>query len=262
MSRWFRVALMFLVATTAPWARAEEWSKSFTVSGKPDVHVVTDDGNVRLSTGSAKTIEARVVTVGWRIAPDEVRVLESQTGDHVELEVRLPRRRGNFGHRSVEVELAVPPESNAEIRTGDGNISAASLKGEMRLSTGDGDVDARGLEGALEVSTGDGNVRVGGNFYRLSLKTGDGQVEVEVNPGSKMATSWTVRTGDGNVTLRLPEGFAADLDARTGDGTIELGFPVTVSGVFRSSEIHGKINGGGMTLSVHTGDGSIRLEHR
>jgi hypothetical protein len=35
--------------------------------------------------------------------------------------------------------------------------------------------------------------------------------------------------------------------------------PVTTEGKIRQSEIHGKLNGGGNLLMIHTGDGSIRL---
>jgi hypothetical protein len=75
-----------------------------------------------------------------------------------------------------------------------------------------------------------------------------------------MSGSWRVNTGDGHVTLRLPENFAADLDAHTGDGKITVDFPVTMSGSFGGSDVHGKLNGGGQTLTVHTGDGPIRLQ--
>ena len=78
-------------------------------------------------------------------------------------------------------------------------------------------------------------------------------------PGSRMGTSWSLRTGDGSVDLTLPADFQADIDATTGDGHISLGIPVTVEGTFSRSAIHGKMNGGGQALTIHTGDGSIRL---
>ena len=261
MRRSIWAALILLVAATPRAARADEWTKKFALTGKPELRVDTGDGNVKIRTGSEKEIEARVLTVGWRISPEEVRVVDRQAGDHVELEVRIPRAHWSGGHRSVRVDLTVPPEGNFEIHTSDGDISLEGVKGESRLSTGDGNVEARSLDGAFEAATGDGNLRVSGRFDRLSLKTGDGNIEAEVNPGSKMLGNWSARTGDGDLVLRLPEDFAADLDAHTGDGNIDLGgFPVTVSGSLRNSEVRGKLNGGGPTLLVRTGDGSIHLK--
>lgn len=260
MRRTLLGGLMLFAATAAGTARADEWSKKFALTGRPELRVETSDGNVSVRAGGNKEILAQVTTMGWRISADEVRVIDRQSGDRVEIEVKIPHTRWSAGRRSVRIEVTVPRETNLDIRTGDGEISLDGVKGETRLSTGDGNVEARALDGALEATTGDGNLRVDGRFDRLSLKTGDGNIHAEVGSGSKMVSDWSARTGDGDLVLRLPEGFAADLNAHTGDGNIDLDFPVTVSGAVRHSEIRGKINGGGPTLTVHTGDGSIRIE--
>ena len=256
------LALIGLGAASAP-ARADEWTKNYALSGKPEVRVTTNDGNVRVRTWERQEIEARVVTAGWRIADNEVRVTARQTGDRVELEVRTPRgwnwSWGDSRH-SIQIELKVPREGTLQVNTRDGNIELSGVKGEMRLSTGDGKIDASGLDGRLVASTGDGHMRIEGRFDVLELKTGDGNIEARALPGSNLQAGWNIRTGDGNVTLRLPTDIQAELDAHTGDGHITLDFPVTVSGSLSRSTIRGKINGGGAILSVHTGDGSIRLE--
>jgi DUF4097 and DUF4098 domain-containing protein YvlB len=78
--------------------------------------------------------------------------------------------------------------------------------------------------------------------------------------GSTMNSSWDLHTGDGSVSLQLPQDFAADVDLHTSDGHITLDMPVTVEGKLGEKSVHGKMNGGGNLLSVHTGDGSIRIE--
>ena len=92
------------------------------------------------------------------------------------------------------------------------------------------------------------------------METNDGSVEVDVQAGSKMSGGWRVRSGDGRITLRIPENFAADLDAHTGDGKITVDLPVMASGSIGTSEIRGKLNGGGEKLLLRTGDGAIRIE--
>jgi DUF4097 and DUF4098 domain-containing protein YvlB len=69
-----------------------------------------------------------------------------------------------------------------------------------------------------------------------------------------------VKSGDGSITLRLPSDLNANLEARTGDGNITLDFPIQVSGSLSHSAVHGKLNAGGNTLSVTSGDGSIHIE--
>lgn len=247
-----------LFAATA--ARADEWTKKYSLSGKGEVRVQTSDGNVDVRAGSGNEVNARVTTTGWRIGPEQVRVTERQMGDRVEIEVHLPHFNWNVGGRSVQVELTVPHECDLEIRTSDGNITAEGVKGELRLSSGDGNIRGASLEGALDAGTGDGNLTVEGRFGRLNLKSGDGRIDARVNSGSKMKEDWSLRSGDGDVALRLPGNFAADLNLHTGDGHIQLGFPLTVSGSVHETDMHGKLNGGGLALTVHTGDGSIRID--
>jgi DUF4097 and DUF4098 domain-containing protein YvlB len=241
-------------------ARGDEWTKKYSLDGKGEVRVQTSDGNVDVRTGSGNTVDARVTTSGWRIGPEEVRVSERQMGNRVELEVRLPHVNWSTGKRSVRIELTVPHECDLEIRTSDGNITTEGVKGGLRLSSGDGNIRAASLEGSLDAGTSDGNLVVEGRFDRLNLKSGDGRIDARVNSGSKMAEDWTLRSGDGDVALRLPVNFSADLHLHTGDGRIQIGFAVTASGTFRETDFHGKLNGGGLNLSVHTGDGSIRVE--
>lgn len=241
---------------------ADPWSKNFTVSGRPDLRVDANDGSVTIKTWDRKEIEARVTAVGWKIGPGEVTIVDHQTGDRVELEVRVPHRHFevDFGHRSIHVDLMVPRELRSDIHTADGSITVDGLHGETRLSTGDGHIEAVRLDGTLDAQTGDGRLKVRGRFDLLNLHTGDGNVEAEVEAGSKMSSEWNVRTGDGHVTLRLPSDFSASLDVHTGDGHIESDLPVTLSSFRPDNELRGKLNGGGAPLVVRTNDGSIRLQ--
>ncbi|HEV2689186.1 MAG TPA: DUF4097 family beta strand repeat-containing protein [Bryobacteraceae bacterium] len=241
---------------------ADDWSKKFSVSGKPELRVDANDGSVQIRTWDRKEIEARVTTVGWRISPAEVRIIDHQTGDRVELEVRIPHRPFSmvFGRRNIRVEIQVPRELRSDIHTGDGAIIVEGLHGETHLSTGDGHIEAEALDGTLEANTGDGKIRARGRFDLMNLHTGDGSIEAEIASGSKMNSAWTVRTGDGHVTLRLPQNFSADLEVHTGDGHIQSDLPVTISGVHHEHELRGKLNAGGPLFTVRTNDGSIRLE--
>lgn len=276
-----RLAALVLVslAAAAP-ARADEWSKKYSLTGKPELRVDVNDGSVEIFTTDQKEIEARITTVGWEISKD-IRISENQSGDKITLEVRVPRTNFNFfgsRRRSLKLELHVPRQADLDVRTGDGNLHSQAVSGHIRLESGDGNISAEGLagdvrlhtgdgriegsafDGALDADTGDGHITVRGRFDALNLKTGDGHIDAEAQNGSKMTSSWSVRTGNGNITLKLPDNFGADLDAHTGDGRISLDFPVTVSGELGTSTIRGKMGAGGSPLLIRTGDGSIRIE--
>jgi DUF4097 and DUF4098 domain-containing protein YvlB len=264
-----------IVALGASAARAEEVTKTFTVTGHARVRIETDDGAVRVSTGDIKQVEIRVVYTGFKLDKD-LRVSSEQNGDSVDV---VAKTSGNWGvrHCSLRVEVQMPKDAdlsvksddgsveadsingNVDITAGDGTITVQNLKGNMRFRAGDGPIEARGLDGTLDASSGDGPISVEGRFDGLSIKTVDGSVTARAAAGSKVSSAWSIQTGDGSVDLEVPGDLAANLDARTHDGHISLGLQVTVTGKFNSSSIHGKLNGGGQALTIHTKDGSIHL---
>jgi DUF4097 and DUF4098 domain-containing protein YvlB len=276
-----RVALAAGVLTLglAGAAAAEELTKTYPVSGRPRVHVETDDGAVRVSTGDIKQVEIRVEYSGYKLDRD-LSVNTSQSGDSIDITAKT---HGSWGfswgthHTSLRVEIHMPKDAdltvrsedgsievdsitgNVDLTAGDGHITAQSLKGYSHFHTGDGHIEARGLDGQVDASSGDGHINIEGRFDSLRIKTGDGSVAARAGSGSKMNASWTINTGDGSVDLEIPGDLQANIEASTHDGHISMGLPITVEGTFSSSRIQGKLNGGGQTLTIHTGDGSIHL---
>lgn len=248
------------IATTLP-ARADEWSKTYTISGKPDLRIETSDANIKVTTWDQNTIEAKVITSRYKIGEGGIRIDERQNGDAVEIQVHYPHHNFtiDWGQHRVDVIIQMPREGKVDFRTGDGRIDVVSLKGDMQLHTGDGSITLDSVDGKLHATTGDGHINANGRFDELELKTGDGHVDVHADSGSSLAAGWRLETGDGSVSLEVPENLSADVDLHTSDGHIDLDMPVTTSGTLRRNEVRGKLNGGGSLLTIRTGDGSIHL---
>jgi DUF4097 and DUF4098 domain-containing protein YvlB len=258
--------------------QAEVYTKSFTVSNRASVHVDTDDGNVVVTTGDSKQVELRVEYTGYELEKS-LHIDSSQQGDEVNLTARIP------GHwhftigirRGLHIEVRMPKDAdlqvktgdgsikvgdlagNVDLHTGDGSLTADSVKGNIRLNTGDGSINATGLDGTCDAQSGDGRIRLAGRFDSLRVKSGDGSIDVDARPGSKVDSSWNVRSGDGGIEVGMPGDLAADLDVTTSDGHISSDLPITMEGVISKSRVRGKMNGGGQQISIHTGDGSIHL---
>lgn len=273
------LAVLIAAGVTAPLA-AEEWTKNFAVSGTPELRVQTNDARIEVTSWQRNQIAARVVTEGWRIADDEVRVTETQTGDHVGLEVHIPQldwKMFQNHRRSVRIEVSVPFKANLDLRTGDGGVSLASvegavrvhtgdgsisaenlrgdvwlssgdgriearrLAGTLRVSTGDGAIDVRDLEGEVELSTGDGRIDATGIQAALRAKTNDGQVNVDGR-----FNRLELRSGDGSVTATVREGsrMEGDWSLSSNDGTITLRLPAAFPA----------------ELDARTGDGEVTLD--
>ena len=291
------LSLMLSVAVLTPRAQAEDWTKSYTVSGRAQVRVETNDGAVQIYAGDTKQVDFRVLYDGYEMNKT-LHVDSRQDGDSVQINARV---NGHWGfswgnnHRNIRIEVHMPKDADLQIDTGDGSVTTQSVngrvkihtgdgsvraqevsgdvdidtgdgsitvdgaKGDIRLRTGDGHIDARNLDGKVDAMSGDGHIKLDGRLDALSVKTGDGSIDARLQPGSKVNSSWSIRTGDGSVDIVLPADLQANIDASTNDGHISLGIPVTVEGTFSNSQIHGKMNGGGQPLVIHTGDGSIRL---
>lgn len=273
------VTALFCTGLFAATVHADDYAKTYTVSNRATVRVETDDGSVNVTTGDTKEIEFRVEYQGYTLEKS-LHIDSGQHGDEVELVARIPHAfHISLGTmRRLHIEVRMPKDADLQVRTGDGSIKAnnvsgtidlhsgdgaltvGSLKGAVRLHTGDGAIEASDLDGKCDASSGDGRIRLSGRFDVLSAKSGDGGVNVDVLHGSKLASSWSIVSGDGSIEVSLPADLPANLEASSGDGRITSDIPVTVEGVMSKSRLRGKLNGGGSTLTIHTGDGSIHLK--
>ena len=254
-----RVGTVLVVLALALAARADDWTKQFTVSSHPEFQLNTNDGRVFLNAWDKNQIEVKIHTVGVRI-PDKLQVAADQAGN----KVRVDMHSGNnvcFGFCVISIEVVVnlPKDSVVNVRTSDGRIEANDLTGDLHLRSDDGRITGRNLGGNLNAETSDGHIEVDGRFDLLHVRSGDGHVTVRANYASKMSGDWSVSTNDGKVEVELPQDLAANLDVHTADGHIESDLAVEVQGASQENALRGKLNGGGPRLEVHTGDGSIRL---
>ena len=243
-------------------AAAEQWSKTYNISGAPDLRIETSDANIHVETWEQKSIEATIISSHYSFGPGGLTVEEHQTGDAVEINLRFPRHflTVNGDNHRVDINIHMPRTGRVNLHTGDGNIDLANFNGEMQLSSGDGHEVLHAVDGKLYASTGDGHITADGRFDVVNLKTGDGHLSVHAATGSAMADEWSLKTGDGNVSLEVPENLAADLYLHTGDGHIEVNVPMTTEGRFKGNDVHGKLNGGGPKLVLRSSGGDIRLQ--
>ena len=93
----------------------------------------------------------------------------------------------------------------------------------------------------------------------LKARTGDGAVNLKVASVASPSEDWDISTGDGSVTVNLPSGFNAQLDAHTGDGSISADdFGLRPTGEDKNN-LQGTLGSGGRTLRIRSGDGSIHV---
>jgi DUF4097 and DUF4098 domain-containing protein YvlB len=266
---------MGLSATSA---RAAEYNQAYTISKRADVHVDTDDGSVTVTSSDANQVEFRVTYEGY-VLNKSLHIESSQHGDEVELSAKVPA--GFFisltMSRKLHIEVRMPKDADLQVKSSDGSIKAGSLTGNINLQSSDGGITVNSLKGTVrmhssdgtiagsdldcscDAASSDGGIRLSGRFDQLAAKSSDGSITIEALSGSKVNSGWSIATSDGAIDLALPSDLSANIDATSGDGSISSDIPITVEGAMSKSKLHGKMNGGGASISLHSGDGSIRL---
>ncbi len=272
--------------------------KTFTVTGQPDLTLETFEGSIEIHSWDRNEVEVEVEKRGMEQALlDQMTIEAEQQGDRITLRVTGPNSvsRGgiNIGvHISPAARLyvAVPRKVKINAKTADGSVRVENVEGTLVARTSDGsivldrvvgDIEARSgdgsiriqkAEGRVDVETNDGSITLDAKPTVLRAKSGDGSIRLQVEPETKMTDAWDVATSDGSVTITLPDGFNAEIDAETSDGSVRSSYPgLEVSRgegegegdrerERRRRELRAKLGEGGPLLKVRTGDGTIRFE--
>jgi hypothetical protein len=271
------VFLVTLAALAAAPARAEEanFMRNLTFSGRVDLTVATGSGSIHLTSGPAGRLHifGRVKS-NWGGSDAKVH----EIADHPPIEqtgniVRIGTRHENFRNISIDYEIEVPPDAFLNAETGSGNVTDDGVGANAKLNTGSGSIHATGLQGGFKVETGSGSI------YAEQLGTGDvkaetgsGSIELKnlhgglhaetgsgnIKAGGTPSAPWRLETGSGSVELWT--GAAAfTLDAETGSGSIHCDREIVSQGTMEHHRVTGKVGGGGPTVRVETGSGSIRI---
>jgi DUF4097 and DUF4098 domain-containing protein YvlB len=262
--------------------------KRFTVSGTEPVELElrTFDGAIQVRSWDRNEVLVEIERRGPDQSSIESLVVNTtQDGNHLVIEAPSPRRErsvvtiGSWVSQAVHFTVTAPRrlalqvrtadgsveatdvEGTIDLRSGDGRILASRVNGQLTVRTGDGSIQIEDVSGSVDADSGDGSVNVAGQLQALDVRTGDGSVDVDATDGSAMKSDWRLTTGDGSITLRLPSGFNAEVEAHTGDGRIRVD---RIDPPARQDEddrrrrdVRGRLGSGGQTISLRTGDGAI-----
>jgi hypothetical protein len=275
----FAICVSLFVLSLPPAFAAEDWQKSYPVSGKPSLTIGTGDASTEVQPCAAcRDVRIRVQWNDRR--PEDYTITESQSGDHVNFELKEKQHfHVSIGNRrEPRVLVEAPKELDLEARTSDGGLKVYGLEGTVSLHTSDGGVEVADVSGAirlvasdgsirmhnltgtLESRSSDGNVTIDGKLSGIQIHTSDGSLDLTLAEGSQLKTASRVETSDGNVKIHLPTTLAADIDLHTGDGHIDCQLPLTMKGYNSGGHnISGKLNAGGTPLTIHTRDGNVTV---
>jgi len=268
------VTAALALASVPALASEATFERNLTVNGRVELTVATGSGSIRLTHGSSDRIHVfGRVRSNWGENEDKVREIAAnppieQTGNII----RIGARHESLHNISIDYEIQAPADAYLSASTGSGSINDDGIGENAKLSTGSGSIHASGLHNGFSVNTGSGDIFVEATGQGdAKAHTGSGSIELhdvrggldaETGSGSikvsGTAAAWKLHTGSGSVEL-WPGSGGYTLDASTGSGGISTEREMTVQGSFDKHHMTGKVGGGGPTVRVETGSGSIRI---
>ena len=265
------------VVLAVPHARAAEatFERNLSVKGTVELNVSTGSGYIHLTHGANGQIHIfGRVRSSWGGSDEQVRQIAAnppieQTGNIV----RVGAHHQNLHNISIDYEIQAPADAYLSAATGSGEITDDGVGQNAKLSTGSGTIHASALHGSFSLETGsggiyadqtgDGDVKAETGSGSIELRNLHGGVHAETGSGSIKAggaptSPWKLETGSGSIETWTGDAGIL-LDAETGSGSIHTDREMTTQGTTSRHHVMGKINGGGPTVKIETGSGSIRV---
>ena len=199
-----------------------------TVKGAPrnDILVRARVETAAESDGGAQSLARQIVihTGGGRVVADGP----------------APHHRENW---SVSYEILVPQKIDLTLKSHNGGIRIADVRGE---------IDFEALNGGVSLN------RLGGNVHG---HTTNGGLSVELAgerwEGGQLDTSTT----NGGVSLAVPDNYSARLETGTVNGHIRVDFPVTVRGEI-DRQLSIDLGSGGPLVRAVTTNGGVSIKRK
>lgn len=143
---------------------------------------------------------------------------------------------------------------NVRLTTSGGSLMLTNLKGNVYASTSGGNVQGKDISGELTAHTSGGSIQLHNISGSLETSTSGGSISVTMREIGKFIK---INNSAGNVSLELPGNKGLDL--RLYADRVKTETLKNFSGKIEDDEINGKLNGGGIPVTVNAGSGRIEL---
>ena len=220
----------------------EAWQKSeVDITADIELHADTDADLALLATINNFTLDEDA---------NHLRILTTGTHDKIfmrRVAKKFPKTLLNLPWK-IDYHIRVPANCDLEINAGRGAINLSGVEGSIQLKALESDATLSLTGGAVSATIGSGSVKI--NLPVTSWRGAGALVEL----------------ARGDLTVELPAGFNADINANVlRSGQIENSFPTLVPQertTFTPQSIRGRAGAGGATLTFRVTDGTLRIKKR
>jgi DUF4097 and DUF4098 domain-containing protein YvlB len=220
--------------------------KVFQLAGRSNLDISAgENGGVEVQSWDNDDIEvhARIQTRG-----ESMQDARETAGDiEIETEGGMIRASGpDVGRRNgwaVSFLVLVPRRMDVEAATRNGPLSVKNVTGTMKLAVVNGPLALYGVGGDVTARAENGPLSVGLTGTRWE------------------GTGLDAETRNGPVTIRIPEGYSAEMEMGTINGPLDVSFPLTVTLQGRMARrIRTTMGSGGATVRAVTTNGPASIQ--
>lgn len=202
------------------------------------------NGGVKVRGWERNEVLVRAKVEAWGETDSEARSLAAQVkvetnGNRIQAAGNAEQAEDN-SHWAVSYEIFAPRNSDLSLKTYNGGISVADIRGRIEFEAHNGGVSLNRLAGAVKGATTNGGLNV--------ILSGD-KWEGE---------GLDVRTTNGGVRISIPKNYSAHLETATTHGGMHTEIGASEQGRF-SKAISMDIGQGGRTIKVITTNGGVSV---
>lgn len=225
--------------------RVEAWSR-------PETEIVAE---IEMRAGNEEDLARLAAVNTFVLDGDATRLNVVTLGTHDRKHLRRVAR--DFPKRLIGAEwridytVRVPAVYDVEIFAGRGAVSVSGVEGALRINLTEGDLE-------LALAGGDASATIA-----------RGNVKLTTDARSWRGRGIDLRLGQGNLIVKLPADFSADMDARILQaGQLENSFgepapfEVAAPPAPAARSLRGRFGGGGAAFTFSVASGDIRLLRR
>lgn len=218
------------------------------------VETVEEDGRLTYqlaaSDGALQNRRLNVETT-LRI-PEQMAVSASTSGGHINAnnlgDLREVSTSG--GHITL-----INISGDAGAKTSGGHIEGENITGNFKLFTSGGHINLVEGRGVVDAQTRGGHIKMKEFLGEGEVRTSGGNISGSI---AGLEGPLTLSTSAGNISLRIPSGLNADIQASGTSVSIDNLFKF--NGEQTKNKLEGTLNGGGPQLNLRCDFGNISIE--
>jgi DUF4097 and DUF4098 domain-containing protein YvlB len=234
-----------------------------TTTAAPKIIVETFNGSIDISNGMDNEVVAEVTARASGVSEvqaaenlNRIDVLIAQISND-EIHVRAKRIGRIHGESGADVVIAVPANSQVELKSSNSYIVSEGLRASVTAETSNARIEVVDASGRIRAETSNAPIQIEATGAEVTADTSNAAIRFEgtLGPGNHK-----LETSNGPIDVRLPADSQFRYAARTSNGEVDVEFADRIEKAHRRSRKSGTVGDNPQfSLELETSNSSIRI---